>query len=107
MRFLVDAQLPPSLCDWFEGHGFEAEHVTTRLGGQTPDAKIAAHAVAEQMVLVTKDDDFASRHPPGDYQLLWLRCGNITNRALREWLGARWEAVATRLGAGESLVEVR
>jgi predicted nuclease of predicted toxin-antitoxin system len=86
MRFLIDAQLPPALCGWFEERGFEAEHVSQRLGGQTPDVKIAAYAAEGGFVLVTKDDDFALRHLPDRYRLLWLRCGNITNRALRVWL---------------------
>ena len=46
MRFLIDAQLPPALCGWFVEHGFEAEHVTERMGGQTPDAEIPARAGA-------------------------------------------------------------
>jgi predicted nuclease of predicted toxin-antitoxin system len=107
MRFLVDAQLPPALCGWFAERGFEAEHVTERLGGQTPDAEIAACAARETFILVTKDDDFALRFPPEDYQLVWLRCGNITNRALREWLEPRWTLVAAALKAGERLIEVR
>lgn len=107
MRFLIDAQLPPALCRWFEERGFEAEHVRARLDGQTPDAEIAAFAVAEGFVLVTKDDDFALRHPPREYQLVWLRCGNITNRALRAWLLERWAALLAKLDAGEALIEVR
>jgi predicted nuclease of predicted toxin-antitoxin system len=35
MRFLIDAQLPPALCEWFGQRGSEAEHVSLRLGGQT------------------------------------------------------------------------
>ena len=27
MKFLVDAQLPPALKDWFRIHGYEARHV--------------------------------------------------------------------------------
>ena len=107
MRFLIDAQLPPALCGWFEERGLEAEHVVERLGGQIPDADIAAYAAAEGFVLVTKDDDFALRHPPDDYQLAWLRCGNITNRSLRKWLAERWPLVLTGLEAGERLLEVR
>lgn len=107
MRFLIDAQLPPALCGWFEERGFEAEHVSQRLGGQTPDADIAALAAAEGLVLVTKDDDFALRHPPTGYHLLWLRCGNITKRALREWLAERWAAMLEALEAGEAMIEVR
>ena len=107
MRFLIDAQLPPALCGWFEERGFEAEHVCRRLDGQTPDAEIAACAVAERFVLVTKDDDFALRYPPVGYRLVWLRCGNITNEALRVWLGERWEPILAALEASETLVEVR
>jgi predicted nuclease of predicted toxin-antitoxin system len=81
--------------------------VTQRLGGQTPDAEIAARVAVEGCVLVTKDDDFALRHPPEDYQLLWLRCGNIANRALRDWLLERWTLALVRLEAGERLIEVR
>jgi predicted nuclease of predicted toxin-antitoxin system len=107
MRFLIDAQLPPALCDWFQQHGHEAEHVTARLGGQTPDAQIAAYAAANRLILVTKDDDFALRFPPEAYQLVWLRCGNITNRALREWLEPRWSQLLVLLEAGDRLIELR
>lgn len=107
MRCLIDAQLPPGLCGWLREQGVEAEHVSDVLGGQTPDAAIAHHAKVHALVLITKDDDFRLRHPPGDYRLIWLRCGNITNRALREWLGERWPEVRQRLDDGEMFVEVR
>ena len=107
MRCLIDAQLPPGLCGWLREQGVEAEHVSDVLGGQTPDERIAEHARAEGLVLITKDDDFRLRYPPSDYRLIWLRCGNITNRALREWLGARWPEVWRRLEDGEVFVEVR
>lgn len=42
MRFLIDAQLPPALCAWFEERGFAAEHVAERLEGQTADSETAA-----------------------------------------------------------------
>lgn len=107
MRFLIDAQLPPALCGWFVEQGHEAQHVTQRLGGQTPDAAIAAFAAANGLVLVTKDDDFALRYPPDVYQLVWLRCGNITNKALRAWLKLRWAGLSAALDAGERFIEVR
>ena len=107
MRLLIDAQLPPGLCGWFGEQGVEAEHVSAVLGGQTPDAAIADYAAANQLVLVTKDDDFRLRHPPTGYRLIWLRCGNITNSALRAWLGERWPEAKARLDEGEVFVEVR
>lgn len=107
MRLLVDAQLPPALCGWFEERGLAATHVTALLGGQTPDREIARHVEAHALVLVTKDDDFLLRHPPIRSRLIWLRCGNISNRALRLWLDARWPAIQHRLEQGDIVIEVR
>ena len=76
------------------------------LGGQTPDSDIAAYAIANGLVLITKDDDFRLRYPPLGYSLVWLRCGNVTNRALREWLAVRWPEVRQRLDEGDVFMEV-
>ena len=88
MRVLIDAQLPPALCEWFREKGLVAAHVTAELGGQTPDHAIARHVEHHALLLVTKDDDLLLRHPPLRSRLLWLRCANISNRALRLWLDA-------------------
>lgn len=107
MRVLIDAQLPPGLCGWFRELDVEADHVADVLDGQAPDATIAAYAAMNGVVLLTKDDDCRLRHPPVDYRLVWLRCGNITNRALRVCLGDRWSEVRRRLDEGDAFVEVR
>ena len=106
-RFLIDAQLPPKLCGWLDERGVSAVHVRDVLTGQAPDSWVANHARQQSMVLVTKDDDFVLRYPPTDYVLIWLRCGNMSNRLLREWLDTRWTAIATKLEEGESMIEVR
>ena len=82
-------------------------HVTDVLAGEASDREVAAYAVANDLVLVTKDDDFLTRYPPVDYQLVWVRIGNATNRALAAWLEVRWDGVAAALESGEKLVEVR
>lgn len=107
MRFLIDAQLPPAICVWFQERGLVAGHVIDTLGGQTPDREIAAHVERHALILVTKDDDFVLWYPPGRSRLLWLRCGNITNRGLRLWLDARWPTIEARLRQGERVIEVR
>ena len=56
---------------------------------------------------MTKDDDFVLRYPPDDCTLIWLRCGNMTNRRLRQWLDARWSAIKAELDSGERMIEVR
>ena len=107
MRFLIDAQLPPALGTWLRDRGHEAEHVAEALSGQTPDAAVAGYAAQHGLVLLTKDDDFAMRHPPHSYQLVWLRCGNISNAALRAWLEPRWLSLTEELEAGGRFVELR
>ncbi|MEH3047250.1 DUF5615 family PIN-like protein [Sphingomonas adhaesiva] len=107
MRFLVDAQLPPALCRWLETRGHDAYHVGTELPGATPDHAVAAYAVDHACILLTKDEDFLTRHPPGEYALVWLRIGNATNRSLLLWLEPRWAAIIAALDAGERLIEVR
>lgn len=107
MRFLVYAQLPFAVCRWLEVRGHEAFHVAKVIGGQTPDVRIAAYAEANELVLISKDEDFVFRYPPVHYRLVWLRCGNVTNRGLSVWLEVRWLETEARLRSGERLVEVR
>ena len=107
MRFLVDAQLPPGLCIGLRQRGHDAVHVFDELPGATPDAQVAQFAIAEQRILVTKDEDFHLRHADEGLTILWLRLGNATNAALAVWLEARWTEIETALEQGERLVEVR
>jgi len=107
VRFLVDAQLPPGLCVGLAKRGHDGVHVAEVLPGATPDARIAEFAVAQQRVLITKDDDFATRYGRPSLTVVWLRIGNATNRALAEWLETRWDAIELALEDEEALIEVR
>ncbi len=107
MRFLVDAQLPEMLCRWLEQQGHDADYVGTVLPGETPDRDVAAFAVEHRQILVSKDEDFVTRYPPIDYQLVWLRIGNASNRSLIAWLEPRFQRIVAELKSGERLVEVR
>jgi len=41
MKFLVDAQLPRSFCDWLRECGYDAVHtLDLEMGNQTPDSEI-------------------------------------------------------------------
>ena len=71
------------------------------------DARIAAHAEADGLVLVSQDEDFVTLRLPDRFAFLWLRCGNSTNRALASWLHPRWAQIEALLKAGERFVEVR
>lgn len=107
MKFLIDAQLPPGLTRWFEARGHFASHVFDVGLGAASDAVIAARAQAQDEVLVSKDEDFLILRLPDCFALLWLRCGNTTNRALSGWMDERWDRAAELLGQGERLVELR
>jgi predicted nuclease of predicted toxin-antitoxin system len=99
MKFLVDA-----LCAWLQERGHEAEHVRR---GAVPDAEIARRAVAERAILISKDEDFRDLPLPDHFGFLWLRCGNVTNAALDQWLAARWDQVERWLTEGERFIELR
>jgi predicted nuclease of predicted toxin-antitoxin system len=107
MRFLVDAQLPPALTGWLSQRGNEAAHVSDVGLLAATDAAIASHAEANDAVLVTKDEDFVALRLPDRFGLLWLRCGNATNRALVAWLEPRWAEIERLLSEGERFIEVR
>lgn len=107
MKFLVDAQLPPALCGWLRERGHEAVHVFEIGMIGASDTAIVERAEADGAVLVSKDEDFVTLRLPDRFAFLWLRCGNATNRALAEWLEARWERIEVLLKAGERFVEVR
>lgn len=55
MRFLDDAQLPPSLADMFREGGYEAAHVFAVLAANARDPVIWDFAWQGGYVLVTKD----------------------------------------------------
>jgi len=107
MNFLIDAQLPPALCRWLEARGHNAVHVMDALSVSAADAVIADHCEANALILITKDEDFLTLRLPDRFNLLWLRCGNATNRALSAWLEARWPTIEQMLDGGEKVVEAR
>ena len=59
MRFLIDAQLPPSLAATLRECGQDAVHVFALLPANAPDTAIWNLAIGSNFVLVTKDEDFA------------------------------------------------
>lgn len=107
MKFLVDAQLPPALCGWLTERGHDAVHVFALDMVAASDAVIAAHAVADQRCIISKDEDFLVLRYHLSFALLWLRCGNATRAALFAWLEPRWTDIERLLANGETLVEVR
>lgn len=107
MKFLIDAQLPLALTSWLQHQGYAASHVAELGMVVAPDVDLADHAEATGAIIISKDADFITLRLPDRFALVWLRCGNATNRALRLWLEPRWPQVVRLLADGERFVEVR
>ena len=86
MKFLVDAHLPPALCDLLQARGHEAVH-TSHLAAQnrTPDEVINELSLREQRVVMSKDSDFYHSHllHGKPWKLLLVRTGNIRAHDLK------------------------
>ena len=109
MKFLIDAQLPPSLVYFFRDRGHDATHVFELFAHDAADEIIFERAITLGAVIVTKDEDFAIRSdargaPP---QILWLRVGNCRNGPLVATLTASIATAFEAFERGERIVEIR
>ncbi len=109
MNFLIDAQLPVALARFVRQQGHAAVHVADVGMAADEDGPIWDRALRESEVVITKDEDFAIRRTlkiSGAPQIVWLRVGNCSNRALMQWLAPLWPDLVRRLASGDVLVEV-
>jgi predicted nuclease of predicted toxin-antitoxin system len=109
MKLWIDAQLPPTLATWLNSN-FEVEASALRELGlrDAQDTEIFNAARDANAVIMTKDSDFIDLvcrlgTPP---QIIWLTCGNVTNRNLQQLLTAILPDALDRLGQGEPIVEI-
>jgi predicted nuclease of predicted toxin-antitoxin system len=108
MRFLVDAQLPPSLARWLVANGHEADHVIDCGLESAGDRAIWDRALGLHAVVLTKDEDFAARRvrERDGPAVVWIRVGNVTRRQLLSWIESVLPAVLAALERGEIIVEI-
>jgi predicted nuclease of predicted toxin-antitoxin system len=109
VKFWVDAQLPPLLATWLSEQ-FHVEAFSLRELGlrDACDAEIFQEAQQQGIVIISKDSDFVelvSRYgtPP---QLIWVTCGNVTNRQLQIAFNKTFAASLELLTAGQAMVEI-
>jgi predicted nuclease of predicted toxin-antitoxin system len=108
VKFLVDAQLPPSLAEWLRATGGEAIHVEEAGLRDAVDSAIREYAVSQGYVLITKDKDFVpAESPRPQFQVVWIRTGNVPNRVLIGRLEAGWPRILAHLEDGAPVVELR
>jgi len=105
----VDAHLSPSIARWI-AETFAVECISVRDLGlrDALDPPIFAAARAANATVMTKDADFAKMldrlGPPP--RVIWLRCGNTSNAALKDLLIRELPECILRLRDGDSIVEL-
>src|SRR5712675_2893386 len=109
MKFLVDAQLPPTLARWLGEHSLSATAVRELGLRDSDDGSIWNFAIDGDWIVLTKDEDFVARCIGNAVApaVVWLRIGNCTNRVLFAWLEPLLPQITNRLSAGEKFIEVR
>ena len=85
LKFIVDAQLPKRLAEWFRAQGHDCVH-TKELPerNRTSDLEILRIAREEDRCIITKDSDFQMRFElgQGPKRLLLVSTGNLDNDRL-------------------------
>lgn len=110
MKIWLDAQLPPALAPWIRSTFGVTCSAVRDLGLRDAEdqAIFDAARAAGDVVVLSKDSDFIELvlrlGPPP--QLLWLTCGNVTNRRLRQLLTVVLPDAMLLLAAGEAVVEL-
>jgi predicted nuclease of predicted toxin-antitoxin system len=109
MKFWVDAQLPPMLAEWLSReYGVEARSLRDLGLRDSTDLEIFQAAHHAQAVVISKDNDFVelvSRYGPPP-KLLWVTCGNVTNRRLQELFKKTFPEALEYLASGQAIVEL-
>ncbi|MGD8602560.1 MAG: DUF5615 family PIN-like protein [Gemmatimonadota bacterium] len=111
MKVWLDAKFSPALAPWMqqrfeleEAYAIQSDAETRAL----KDQEIFERAREAKVVVMTKDRDFVDLverlGPPP--QVLWVTCGNTSNREMRRLLEAAGPAVLALLHTGDPLVEL-
>ncbi|MGE0739765.1 MAG: DUF5615 family PIN-like protein [Hyphomonadaceae bacterium] len=81
MNFLVDANLPATMVSWLGTGVDQAAYVDELLAPGALDGAIWELARSREMIVVSKDADFAVRAMrERSVQVVWIRCGNMKLR---------------------------
>ncbi|MCF8360487.1 MAG: DUF5615 family PIN-like protein [Prolixibacteraceae bacterium] len=86
MKLIVDAQLPESLCFYFE----QCDCIHTNQlskGNLTTDSQINSLSIKEQRVVITKDTDFYYSYQTNKkpYKLVLVKLGNMRLKEINKY----------------------
>ncbi len=110
MTVWIDAQISPVLAPWLgERFGVEAYPLKDLKLVHASDREIFFAARNADAFVLTKDRDFVDllrRHgaPP---RVIWITCGNTSNREMRAVLDRTFVTAIQLLTSGEAMVEIK
>jgi len=109
VKFVVDHLLPPALARFLESQGYIAFHVRELGLKAADDATIWRRAEADELVVVSKDEDFFyfASVPNPAAKLVWVRLGNCRTSFLLERFRIRLPQIIASFASGSNVVEVR
>jgi predicted nuclease of predicted toxin-antitoxin system len=105
MKFLIDAQLPKSICEFFAA--YDVIHTSSlKNANQTKDTFINELSLKEKRAVITKDTDFyysyvAAKKP---YKLILVRLGNVKLKQLKEYFKHNSKKVIELLESNNFLI---
>ncbi len=108
IKFIIDAQLPKRLSDFFSDNGYDSIHtLDLENKNKTTDKKIIENSLQENRVVVTKDYDFLESFIlKGEPQkLIIVKMGNISNDELIKLFSNHLDTIIKMI-AGSNLVEI-
>ena len=109
MTFWLDAQLPPALAQYLiESFGVKAQALRAVGLRDATDREIFDAARRAGVTIVTKDGDFVELvqrfgTPP---QIIWVTCGNATNKHLKQVYATTFAQARALLAGGAQIVEI-
>ncbi len=108
MKYLVDAQLPLALARFLTANGEDALHVLDVKMMESSDSEIWDLAMREEMVIITKDEDFQVRASVTQHHpvIIWVRIGNCSKKTLLDFFEKRWREMKIELDNGATLIEL-
>lgn len=88
--------------------GHQAEHAVDIGLGKADDRQIWNFALEFDAIIITKDEDFASRiilNSKGP-SIVWIRKGNCTNHQLLHWFTPLFPGILEKIEQSKKLIEI-
>lgn len=105
MKFIIDAHLPRSICNFFGKH--DCIHTSQlEFGNETKDSLINELSIKEHRTVVSKDTDFYYSYITGKrpYKLILVRLGNFRLRELNQYFESNAEKIIELLKENSFIV---